>query len=597
MSRVCLPGGVQFREVTSDLSAFTIDRLQPDEYVLIGVAVVIDGSAGESVTLSSRTHGYGITGLRILDVNARSIGIAWDALPTATGYKISWRHSNGAESSRTVASTVTSYTIEGLEENASYRIAVSALIGSNEGTPATVLTRTVLSGVVGTVTDLKVLAPQDEAVKVTWVGVQGATSYRIVWKKTDDGEEQSRLVGPGVTSVDLAQLERGAQYEVQVMALVQNQEGSPVSVRVTTPGVVDRVEGLRVLEARQGTLRLTWRAVAGATGYKLYWSTAGEGERSQLIRRDVTSYDLEGLRPGQNYIIRFAALFQDRESEAVTIRASTNSGEGQSQVLNGSANSFRVSGLRLGRRYVFSLQPTYQNRVGQVATVEERTVCVDGRLDVVFLVPASRDRSRLKDPIISLLTSAAGTLTTIGPRDSQMGVLVYSDVPRVHFLLNRHSNTQTLLQEILSTPFTANPGNAIGQALTYAERYFMTVAAGRRRVPGVVVLIADGRSTDDVIRAATELRATGVTVLAVGIGQAVSEELRRVVTDGSTQNLLVVSDMAQLYRYHPELADLLCGLARGTGVTVPTGPEACTVQCPAGEKGEQGQKVKEPGCF
>ena len=48
------------------------------------------------------------------------------------------------------------------------------------------------------------------------------------------GEEQSKLVGSGVTSVDLEQLERGAQYEVQVMALVQDQEGSPVSVRVTT---------------------------------------------------------------------------------------------------------------------------------------------------------------------------------------------------------------------------------------------------------------------------------------------------------------------------------------------------------------------------
>ncbi|XP_048110377.1 collagen alpha-1(VII) chain-like [Alosa alosa] len=622
--------GLQFRDVAPDLSAFTIDRLQPDEYVLIGVAVVIDGNAGESVTLSSRTHGYGITGLRVQDVNTRSIGIAWDPLTTATGYKISWRHNNGAESSRNVASTVTSYTIEGLEENTSYRIAVSALIGSNEGTPATVLTRTVLSGVVGTVTDLKVLAPQDEAVKVTWVGVQGATSYRIVWKKTDDGEEQTREVGADVTSVDLVQLQRGAQYEVQVMALVQGQEGSPVSVRVTTPGVVDRVEGLRVLEARQGTLRLTWRAVSGVTGYKLYWSTTGEGERSQLIRRDVTSYDLDGLRPGQSYVIRFAALFQDRESEAVTIRASTtalgsvtdlrviditqnsvllgwtpivgatsyilrwreekDSGEGLSQVLNGSANSFRVSGLRLGRRYVFSLQPTYQNQLGQVATVEERTVCVDGRLDVVFLVPASRDRSRLRDPVLSLLTSAAGTLTTISPRDSQMGVLVYSDIPRVHFLLNRHSNSQTLLQEILSTPFSAGRGNAIGQALTYAQQYFLTVSAGRRRVPGVVVLIADDRSTDDAIRAATELRATGVTVLAVGIGRADSEELRRVVTDGSTQNLLYVSDAAQLYRYHPELADLLCGVARGTGVTTTPGPEPCTVQCPNGEKGEQGQK-------
>lgn len=37
-----------------------------------------------------------------------------------------------------------------------------------------------------------------------------------------------------MTSVDLDQLDPGAQYEVQVMAIVQNREGSPVSVRITT---------------------------------------------------------------------------------------------------------------------------------------------------------------------------------------------------------------------------------------------------------------------------------------------------------------------------------------------------------------------------
>lgn len=48
------------------------------------------------------------------------------------------------------------------------------------------------------------------------------------------GEEQSQLVGGDVTAVDLDRLDPGAQYEVQVMALVQNREGTPVSVRVTT---------------------------------------------------------------------------------------------------------------------------------------------------------------------------------------------------------------------------------------------------------------------------------------------------------------------------------------------------------------------------
>lgn len=54
----------------------------------------------------------------------------------------------------------------------------------------------------------------------------------------------------------------------------------------------------------------------------------------------------------------------------------------------------------------------------------------------------------------------------------------------------------------------------------------------------------------------------GVTVLAVGIDQADTEELRRAVTDTSTQNILFTRDAAQLDTVHTDLADLLCGIAR-----------------------------------
>lgn len=54
----------------------------------------------------------------------------------------------------------------------------------------------------------------------------------------------------------------------------------------------------------------------------------------------------------------------------------------------------------------------------------------------------------------------------------------------------------------------------------------------------------------------------GVTVLAVGTEQADTEQLRRVVTDGSTQNILYVHDAAQMDILHTDLADLLCGIAR-----------------------------------
>ncbi|XP_014022476.2 collagen alpha-1(VII) chain isoform X2 [Salmo salar] len=631
----------QSHDLGPEASTYTLEGLQPDEAVVLGVAAVIGQRIGEVVTLSARTNvntgssSSTVSGLRIVDVTSRRIRITWSPVSRATGYKITWRSGDGVESSRTVAADVTSFTIDSLQEDSSYRVSVSSLTGSREGRPASLNTRTPLDqGVVGTVTSLQVQEARGEVVRVTWVGVQGATAYRVSWKRIDGGEERSQLVGGDLTAVDLEQLDPGAQYEVQVMALVQNRQGTPVSVRVTTPGepaAVDRVEGVRVLEATPGVLRLVWRGMAGVTGYRIYWRSAlGEAESSRLIGRDATSFDLDGLRPGVSYTVRLAAIFRDRESQAVTITASTaplqpirglramevtqnsvlldwvpltgatgyvlrwreerDTGPGQSIPLPGTSSSYRVTGLRLGLRYRFTLQPSFQREVGPETSLDERTVCVGGRLDVVFLVPASRDRTSLVEPLLSLLTSAAGSLTTIGARDSQMGIVVYSARPKVWFLLSRHSNSETLLQEILSTPFEDGPGNAIGQAVTFTRQFLLSPTAGRRpRVPGVVVIIADKKSSDNITVPASAVKASGVTVLAVGIGRADSEELRQAVTDGSTQNLLYARDATQLGTLHADLADLLCGVAR-----IPEGggpvAEPCTIQCPRGDRGERGEK-------
>uniref|UniRef100_A0A3P8UTM7 Fibronectin type-III domain-containing protein n=1 Tax=Cynoglossus semilaevis TaxID=244447 RepID=A0A3P8UTM7_CYNSE len=205
----------------------TLSRLQPDiEYI----------NVGEVVPLSARTnpHGGSVSGFRIVDVTSQRIRLAWSTSSRATGYKITWSSSN-EETSRIVPADVSSFTIDGLLSDSAYSVQVSALSGSREGSPVSLNIRTESDqSVVGTVTSLQVQEAQGEDVRITWVGVQGATAYRVTWRRTDGGEERSRLVAGDVTSVDLDRLEPGAQYEVQVMALVQNREGSPVSVRITT---------------------------------------------------------------------------------------------------------------------------------------------------------------------------------------------------------------------------------------------------------------------------------------------------------------------------------------------------------------------------
>lgn len=95
----CIAGAEQSRVLGVDATSFTIDGLQPDEALVIGVAAVVDQRVGEVVTLSARTnpHSGSVSGLRIVDVTSQRIRIAWSSSPRATGYKITWRRDDGKQ--------------------------------------------------------------------------------------------------------------------------------------------------------------------------------------------------------------------------------------------------------------------------------------------------------------------------------------------------------------------------------------------------------------------------------------------------------------------------------------------------------------------
>lgn len=87
----------QSRLLGVEASVYTIDGLQPDEALVIGVAAVADQRVGEVVTLSSRTnpHSGSVSGLRIIDVTAQRIRVSWSPSSRATGYKVVWRSDEG----------------------------------------------------------------------------------------------------------------------------------------------------------------------------------------------------------------------------------------------------------------------------------------------------------------------------------------------------------------------------------------------------------------------------------------------------------------------------------------------------------------------
>lgn len=92
-----MAGAEKSRLLGAVANAFTIDGLQPDEALVIGVAGVLDQRVGETVTVSARTksNGGSVSGLRVANVTFHKIRIVWSPSNRATSYKIVWRREDG----------------------------------------------------------------------------------------------------------------------------------------------------------------------------------------------------------------------------------------------------------------------------------------------------------------------------------------------------------------------------------------------------------------------------------------------------------------------------------------------------------------------
>ncbi|XP_075688637.1 collagen alpha-1(VII) chain-like [Rhinoderma darwinii] len=440
----------------------------------------------------------------------------------------------GVEVSRLVTRDVTSVDITELVPGTAYTIFVSTLIGTRESEPISIVAQTGRQEV-GAVTSLRIFESQN-IIRVTWVGVQGATAYRVSWSPENGGPEQTKEVPGNTNSFELLNLEPGIRYVVKVTALVGNRQGEPVTASVTTPDIsVNPVRDLRVTDVSRQRVRLTWSAVAGSTGYRIYWRRADGGtESSRLVSGDVRYYDIDNLQAGARYQFRVVSLAGTRESEAVSIVANT--------------------------------------------------ACGTGRTDIVFMVHTTQDNQYNEEAIKRFVSQAVSSVGQLGPDATQIAIGTYSFRQRPSVLLNRSSELRSVVQQIQNIPFSDPSGTAIGGAIEFARNYLFTPSYGRRQnVPGVLVILADSPSSDDALQSASAIKATGIRVLAVGMNGAEQEQLRRIVSGQSPRNVFYTSDTANLNSLLDPLSEAIC--------TVSQVEEPCTVQCPRGEKGQKGELV------
>lgn len=246
-----------------------------------------------------------------------------DACHPATSYVLSSGSGDGAKS---VTTTVTTATLDGLTPGTAYDMRVTAInaLGRADG-PITRMSTTT-AAVPSTVTALQVLSTTSSTISLDWKAVvddggSPVTGYRVTWN--------GGATTVGTTGYTMTGLSADTAYSIAVAAVNANGAGTPTQASARTakasqaavPGVPRNLAASNVQDT---SVRLTWKAPASdggsaVTGYRVVVN----GVTTNV---NGTTADISGLAAGTSYSANVAAVSDAGVGSPATLAFRTTGG-------------------------------------------------------------------------------------------------------------------------------------------------------------------------------------------------------------------------------------------------------------------------------
>ncbi|KAM8810908.1 collagen alpha-6(VI) chain [Eudromia elegans] len=161
-----------------------------------------------------------------------------------------------------------------------------------------------------------------------------------------------------------------------------------------------------------------------------------------------------------------------------------------------------------------SVQKLYEVDPSAPAVCSSATIA-----DIVFLVDESSKIGSKNFQLIRTFLLKVVNALDIGSSNVRVGLVLYSNEPRLEFTLDTFENKLEILNHLKNLPYRGGQPYT-GRAIEFLRKKVFTKEAGSREKQGVqqiAVVITDGQSLDNYIESASKLRRKGVTVYAVGI--------------------------------------------------------------------------------
>ncbi|XP_078269588.1 von Willebrand factor A domain-containing protein 2 [Rhinoraja longicauda] len=190
----------------------------------------------------------------------------------------------------------------------------------------------------------------------------------------------------------------------------------------------------------------------------------------------------------------------------------------------------------------------------------ENQGCLSQPLDLVFALDASSGVGKDNFDKVKDFMKTSIMQFEINPDVTQVGLVIYGSSSRTIFGLDTLDSNTNHQKAISLAPYLGGTAST-GSVLLHIYDEVMSIRKGAR--PGVnkvVVVLTDGASTDDAAVPARTLRNNGITVFAVGIGDAQKESLLRIA--GSANYMITVPSYEDLKYFEESIAHRICEVAK-----------------------------------
>ncbi|KAL4635800.1 fibronectin-like [Arapaima gigas] len=356
------------RVVPPDQTEVTFSGLMPNiEYELSVIALGQDRGSlhlpeTEVTTLNHPKD------LSFSDVDSTSMKISWEnPEDTVTSYRVLYYSPEEGERELHPAPHPDdeSAMIQGLRPGTEYTVKVIATHGR---TPSPALVGTQATAIPAP-TNLEFSQVGPSTFTLSWHPPNARlTGYRVVVNpKKKSGPTKEINLAPDQTQVLVSGLMISTIYEVDVYALKNSLTSRPARGEITTTESISPPRRVRILEVKDSSITLTWRAkIEPISGY-LFETAPINGAHNTIfetVSQEERTHTITGLQPGTAYNIRIYTLNGSMRSSPFVLTAST------AKPKVDSPRNIRFTSLT-PHTITFTWEPPHTRITGYIITYEE----------------------------------------------------------------------------------------------------------------------------------------------------------------------------------------------------------------------------------